>query len=44
MHYDTGSYFANCEEKIVVDEVIFSSTIAATPHLYTCGATPMGNL
>ena len=35
MHYDTGSYFANCEEKIVVDEVIFSSTIAAnSPFIY----------
>ena len=44
MHYDTGLYSASWEEKIAVDEVVLWSTLAATSHLCTCGATPMGNL
>ena len=33
MHYDTGLYSDGCEEKIAIDEAVFWSTIAATPHL-----------
>ena len=44
MHNDTSLYSVGCEEKIAADEAVFWNTVAAIPHLWTCGATSMGNL
>ena len=35
IHNNSVSYHAGCEEKIAVDEVVFWSTIPATPYLFT---------